>query len=97
MIRVAAEYKLKAGADIQPIFLKLRSFAMTFPGFLGAENLVSQQDSSIVALVSTWEKVEDWKVWEKSQARQEVLQQAKALLLEEPRVTIYVIRPTVRW
>jgi heme-degrading monooxygenase HmoA len=97
MIRVVVEYKLKAGADIQPVFLKLRSYALTFPGFMAAENLMSEQDSSVAALVSTWETVEDWKEWERSKARQEVLREAEALLEEKPKVTIYRIRPTTRW
>jgi len=97
MIKVLIGYKLKSGVDIQPILLKLRSYAMTYPGFVGAENLLSEQDISIVATVSTWEKVENWRVWEGSKISQEILREAEALLVEEPRVTIYRIMPTARW
>jgi antibiotic biosynthesis monooxygenase (ABM) superfamily enzyme len=97
VIKVFAGYKLKAGADIRPILLKLRSYAMTYPGFVGAENLTSAKDSSIVAMLCTWEKVEDWEIWERSEIRQELLRQAAKLLEEEPRVTIYRIIPTSRW
>ena len=97
MIKVVIGYKLKSGANIQPILLKLRSYAMTYPGFVGAENLLSEQDVSIVATVSTWEKVENWSLWEGSKISQEILREAEALLVEEPRVTIYRIMPTVRW
>ena len=97
MIKVIVGYRLKKGADIQPMLLKLRSYAMTYLGFVGAENLLSEQDSSIVAMVSTWEKVEDWRLWETSKARREILREAEALLVEEPRVTIHRIMPTVRW
>ena len=97
MIKVIVGYKLKEGADIQPILLKLRSNAMQYPGFIGAENLLSEKDSSIVAMVSTWEKVEDWRIWEKSKIRQELLRQTERLLVEEPKVTIYRTMPTARW
>ena len=97
MIKVIIEYKVKKDKDIQPILLKLRSYATTYPGFVGAENLVSDKDSSIVAMVSTWAKVEDWRGWEKSRIRQELLREAEALLDEEPRTTIYRIMPTARW
>ena len=97
MIKVIIGYKLKEGADIQPILLKLRSHAMQYPGFIGAENLLSERDSSIVATVSTWEKVEDWRIWEKSKIRQELLRQAESLLVEEPKVTIYRTMPTASW
>ena len=97
MIKVIIGYKLKSGVDIQPILLKLRSYAMTYSGFVGAENLVSEKDISIIATVSTWEKVEDWRLWETSKTRQEILREAEALLAEEPRVIIYRIMPAVRW
>jgi len=97
MIKVIIGYKLKEGADIQPILLKLRSHAMQYPGFIGAENLLSKKDSSIVATISTWEKVEDWRIWEKSKIRQELIRQAERLLVEEPKVTIYRTMPTARW
>ncbi len=97
MIKVIVGYKLKRGADIQPILLRLRSYAVTYSGFVGAENLLSEQDSSIVAMVSTWGKVEDWRLWETSKARQQILREAEALLVEKPRVTVYRIMPTVRW
>ena len=97
MIKVIVGYKLKEGADFDPVLRKLRSQAMQFPGFVGAENLVSDKDYHIVALVSTWEKVEAWRQWEKSKIRQDILEQAASLLVEEPRVTTYTIIPTVRW
>ena len=96
MIKVIVGYKVKRGADIQPMLLKLRSNSMQYPGFVGAENLQSQQDSSIVAMVSTWERVENWRLWESSKIRQEIIQEAEPLLVEELRVVIYSITPTAR-
>ena len=97
MIKVITGFKLKKGANVQPILLKLRSHALTYPGFVGAENLLSDKDSSIVAIITTWEKVEDWRSWETSTAKQEIFREAEALLVEEPRVTTYRVVPTVRW
>lgn len=97
MIKVIVGYRLKEGADFDHILRKLRSQAMQFPGFIGAENLLSDKDYHILALVSTWDKIEDWRQWEKSKIRQDILGQAVPLLAEEPRVTTYTIIPTVRW
>jgi len=97
MIKVIIGYKLKNGADIQPMLLKIRSHAMTYPGFVGAENLLSEQDNSIVATVSTWEGVENWSLWEDSKISQEIFRETRPLLVEEPKITIYKIIPTVRW
>lgn len=97
MIKVIVGYRLKVGADIQPALLKLRSYAMTFPGFFGAENLINVQDNTIVAMVSTWENVENWKTWENTKIRKQILQEAEKLFREQPRVTIYRVVPTTGW
>ena len=97
MVKVVIGYKVKDGADIQPILLKLRSHAMNFPGFVAAENLQSEDDKSAFAVIQTWEKAEDWKAWEPSTARQSVLDQARPLLAEEPSVKIYRVLPTTAW
>ena len=97
MIRVIVGYKLKKGADMQPILMKLRSHAMGFPGFISAENLQNEKDSSVVAVIQTWERSEDWKAWESSKVRQSILQEAKTLLAEDLRVTVYRVTPTIGW
>jgi heme-degrading monooxygenase HmoA len=97
MIKVIVGYRLKVGADIQPVLIKLRSYAMTFHGFIGAENLINIQDSAIVAMVSTWENADDWRMWEDSKIRKQILKEAEAILLEKPRVTIYRLMPTTGW
>ncbi len=66
MIKVIRGYELKNGVDIESIFLKLRSHALTYPGYVGGENLVSEQNSRIVAMLSTWESAEQWRLWETS-------------------------------
>jgi len=97
MIKVVVGHKVKEDADIQPILFKLRSHAMQYPGFVGAENLLGEKDNSIVILISTWEKIEDWRIWEKSKVRAGIYRQAETLLEEEPKVTIYRIMPVQRW
>ena len=97
MIRVMIGYKVRNDADIEPILLKLRSYAMTYPGFVGAENLRNEKDWSIVAMIQTWDRMEDWLAWEPSTIRRSILNEAKPLLLEEPRITIYRILPATGW
>jgi antibiotic biosynthesis monooxygenase (ABM) superfamily enzyme len=97
MIKVIVGYRLKVGMDIQPVLIKLRSYAMTFSGFVSAENLVNAQDNTIFALVYTWENIENWKTWENTKIRKQILQEAEKLLREQPRVTIYNVVPTTGW
>jgi len=97
MIKVIEGYELKKGADIQPLFLKLRSCAMTFPGFISAEHIRSMKGSSISALLYNWARLENWEAWEGSKLRQQMLHEAEALFVSKPRVTIYEVIPTSAW
>ena len=97
MIKVITGYRLKVGADIQPVLMKLRSYAMTLPGFVGAENLVNVPDDTIVAMTSIWENVENWKTWENTKVRKQILKEAEGFIIEQPRITIYKIMPTTGW
>ena len=94
MIKVVVGYKLKTGADIQPVLMKLRSHAITYPGFISAENLINIQDNSIIFVLYTWNKIEDCKLWEETNTRKKILQEADGLLCEQPRVKAYRVLPT---
>ncbi|MFO7997127.1 MAG: antibiotic biosynthesis monooxygenase [Dehalococcoidia bacterium] len=97
MVKGIIGYKVQNYKDLEPILLKLRSHAMQYPGFVSAENLVSDVDSSVVVVISTWVTIEDWKSWVKSRITQDLLRQAEALLKEKSRITAYRIMPTAEW
>jgi len=98
MIKGIVGCRVRQDADLEPILLKLKSHAMQYQGFKGTENLVSEGNGSVVAMVSTWESLEDWISWAQSTITQEVLRQAKTLLTEEPRITTYkMFAPAIRW
>ena len=97
MIKVIVGYKVKQGADIQPILLKLRSGAMQYSGFISAENFVRRKGNSIVMVVYTWQSASEWTEWEKSKIRQELLKEAETLLEDKPQVTMYTVAPTIEW
>ena len=97
MIKVITGYRVKENADIKPLLLKLRMDAMQYPGFVGAENIASRRDSSIVLVISTWERPENWIAWEKSKLMAELLKEIKPLVEDQTRVELYDIIPTMRW
>ncbi len=97
MIKVVEGYELKKGADIQPLFLKLRSYAMTFPGFISGEHIRAVRGAPIAALLYNWQRLENWEAWETSKLRQQLLQEAQALSVSEPRITVYEVVPTSAW
>ena len=97
MLKVIIGYKMKPGADILPMLVKLRSHAMTYPGYVGAENLMNNHDVSIVAIITTWEDVEYFRDWEKSRRRLAIINEFEGLLAEEPKVSVYRLIPTKKW
>jgi heme-degrading monooxygenase HmoA len=97
MIKGIIGYKVLSYKDVEPILMQLRSHAMQYPGFVSAENLVSEEDSSIVMIISTWETIENWRTWVRSRRTQDLFQQAQAVVAEAARVTAYRTMPTVEW
>ncbi len=96
MIKVITGYKVKEGADIKPLLLKSRVDAMQYPGFVGAENLISRRDGSIMLVISTWERPENWIAWQKSKVKAELLKEIEPLVDDETRVEIYNVIPTTK-
>ena len=97
MIKGIIGYKVLSYKEVEPILMQLRSHAMQYPGFVSAENLVSEEDSSVVIIISTWETIENWRTWVRSRRTQDLLQQAQAVVAEAARVTAYRTMPTVEW
>jgi heme-degrading monooxygenase HmoA len=97
VIRVLVGYKVKTDIDILPILLQIRSSEMSYPGFISSENLQSEDDSSTVFTMSTWQKKSDWKAWESSKIRKSLSSQLEGKLQDVPKESIYTIMPTVGW
>ncbi len=98
MIKGIVGCRARKDMDLEPILLKLKSHATQYQGFKGMENLVSEDNASVVAMVSTWENLENWRSWSQSTITQELLRQAQTLLTEEPRVTTYrMMASAARW
>ena len=97
MIKGIIGYKVLSYKDVEPILMQLRSHAMQYPGFVGAENLISEEDLSVVLMMSTWETFENWRTWVESSRTRDLLRQAKAVVMGTARVTAYRTMPTVEW
>ena len=97
MIKGVIGYKVVSYKDVEPILMKLRSYAMQYPGFVSAENLVSEEDFSVVVMLSTWETIEHWRTWVESGITRDLLKQAKAVVVGSARITTYRTMPTVEW
>ena len=96
MIRILIERHLKAGKRGELIHLlrELRTAAIHQPGYVSGETLSSLEDAATVSVLSTWQSLEAWKVWEESAARIKIEEQMESLLTERPKVTIYQVMAT---
>jgi antibiotic biosynthesis monooxygenase (ABM) superfamily enzyme len=97
MIKGIIGYKVLRYRDLEPILMKLRSHAMQYPGFVGAENLVSEKDLSVVMMITTWETIENLSAWAESKITKNLLAQAKTVMVGEARLTAYRTMPTTKW
>jgi len=97
MIKGIIGFKTSNYKDLEPILMQLRSHAMQYPGYIGAENLVSEENFSIVVMMSTWETIENWRAWVESRVTRDLLRQARAVIIGAARITAYRTMPTVEW
>ena len=90
--RIRQSFKKKKDANIESILAKLRSNAMTYQGFVSNENLVKQEDESIVVMTSVWDRNIDWSAWFTSKLCANLIRELEPLLEEPPRVNIYSVK-----
>jgi quinol monooxygenase YgiN len=96
MVRVVIERHLKENkkGDLLPLLRALRKAAMSYSGYIHGESLVGAEDPSIISVLSTWQSLEEWKKWQKSEHRVKLYEKIEPLLVEKPRVSVYLIMAT---
>ena len=94
MIKVIIERRVKEGESLSSPLQELRAAAIHQPGYITGETLVSTEDKSTTAVLSSWRSLEDWKAWKASPTRARIYQQIEPLLVENPRVKVYQIAAT---
>ena len=98
MVKGIVGCKVRKNTDLEPMLLKLKSHAAQYEGFKGMENLVSEENASVVGMVTTWDSLEAWRSWARSTITQELLRQVETLPTEEPRLTTYrMMMPAPMW
>ena len=96
MIRIIIERHLQEGRKGELIHLlrQLRTSAIHQPGYISGETLVSIEDASIVSVLSTWQRLDDWQDWQDSATRARLEKQIEPLLTARPKVSIYQVMAT---
>jgi heme oxygenase (mycobilin-producing) len=74
--RVAKDKESK----LLPLLIQLRALATAQPGYISGETLRNLDDPEESLVISTWNSVEDWRVWLSSRERAEVQEKIDTLL-----------------
>jgi quinol monooxygenase YgiN len=94
MIRVIIERQVKNKERLLPMLRELRAAAVHQPGYVTGETMVSTEDDSITAVISTWHSLEQWQAWETSETRATLYELIEPLLVKEPRIRVYRVIAT---
>jgi heme-degrading monooxygenase HmoA len=84
--RIVPEYKV---ADLNPLLLELRAHATTQPGYISGETLKRVDNPGEELVISTWQTLEDWRMWLTSKERMEIQKRIDLLLGEKTQYEIY--------
>jgi heme oxygenase (mycobilin-producing) len=76
MIRVVLEHKARDEEHARKLIEaidQVRAEACRQHGFISGNTLVNVHDPFHIVVVSSWQKLDDWKVWDESRIRKEML------------------------
>lgn len=84
-VKVLIKRKVKNGKlkEASKLLIKARYAAMNQQGYISSETLTNCSDQNRVAVISMWQKLDDWNQWKNSTLRAEN-ETAFETLLDEP-------------
>jgi len=83
--------KTGANGELNSVLQELGQLAMSQPGYISGETLISAPDTSSTQVVSQWASLQHWQEYEICGERQGLIDRV-AELLDEPAVTeVYVL------
>lgn len=75
--------------DLRPLLLKLRSLAMSKPGYISGETLMNADDPEEYLVISSWKRLEDWQFWVESEERKALQSEVDRLLGKQTLYQVY--------
>ncbi|MDY6793419.1 MAG: antibiotic biosynthesis monooxygenase family protein [Thermodesulfobacteriota bacterium] len=70
-ILIRRRFKVGKKKEIFALFKKLRSAALSQPGYISGETLLEHNDPQHMLVITTWENIESWHTWINSSKRKE--------------------------
>ena len=78
--------------DMMPLFRQIRRLCLDRTGYISGATLRRLDKPNEYLVMSTWELLDDWKDWEKSQERKKVQAKIDSLIGRETQYEIYDYR-----
>ncbi len=89
MIRVIVERELKDGKDIGRLLLDLHMIAVLQKGHISNETWINAEDNHKITVLSTWQSLQDWKKWEQSKERAQIIEKIDPLLTKKAKISVW--------
>ncbi len=81
--------------EMNEVLRELRMLAMTQPGYISGETVLSATEQGTTLVISTWSTVNDWREYEDSPERKALLNKLGPLLAQPATTDMWVESPVV--
>ncbi len=90
-VRVLIRRKIRPNSEpkLHEALLRLRAKAMGQEGYISGETLRNVDNPSEIIVISTWNKLADWKAWENHPERRAIEQEVAGLLEGPEQASVY--------
>ena len=82
-------------SGMNTVLRQLRQLAMTQPGYISGETMLSATEQGTMLVISSWVSVREWKAYENSPQRKVLLDKLKPLLVEPTTTEVWVESPVI--
>jgi heme-degrading monooxygenase HmoA len=95
-IFIKRKFKKDSGREIVAILNKMRAAAMDQPGYISGETLMDYDNPQSVAVIATWQSMENWHAWKENPERMKIESMLEAFQVGPTEFEEYVSGTTYR-
>ena len=81
--------------ELNALLRELRILAMSQPGYISGETMLSASDQGTTLVISTWSHINEWRDYESSPQRSAILGKVEPLLAEPTTTEVWVESPVI--
>ena len=100
MVRVVIQHSTDDVEGLLNILKEVRDAIFKFPGYVTSEHLLNVKDPANLLVISTWQNIERWDAWTKSEVCRKLTARVKTKLTKPLKISVYnyfVIREKRVW